>query len=69
MNYDSVIYGIEVLRIKLENRKIWLRTKTVISFTAGTSPKVYIAGIVSLFGSREIPVTQPTQNSRILPSS
>jgi hypothetical protein len=69
MDYDSVIYGVEVLRIKLENRKTWLRTKTVISFTAGTSPKVYIAGIVSLFGTREIPVTQPTQDTALLASS
>jgi hypothetical protein len=62
MDQDSDTSGIEVLRIKLENRKTFLRTKLVVTVTSGSSPKVPVAGVVSLSGAREFPVEQPTQD-------
>jgi hypothetical protein len=60
MSDDSSTYGVETLRIKLENRKRYLRVVCVVAFTDGSSPKVPVAGFYTLSGCRRtIPVTQP----------
>lgn len=60
MSDDSSTYGVETLRVKLENRKRYLRAVCVVAFTGGSSPKVPVAGFYVLAGARTgIPVTQP----------
>lgn len=59
MNDDSTTYGYETLRVKLENRKRYLRVVCVTTLTDGSSPKVPVAGFYILTGARELPVTQP----------
>ena len=59
MSDDSTTYGNETLRIKLENRKRYLRVVCVAAFTDGSSPKVPVSGAYILTGARELPVTQP----------
>jgi len=57
MNDDSSTYGIEVLRVKLENRKKYLRLVCVIVCTGGTG--IPVQSTYALTGARELPVTQP----------
>jgi hypothetical protein len=59
-NYDSDDAGIQTLEVDLESRKAFIRQKVVLTFTSGTSPKLYAASICSLGSAYNLPVVQST---------